>query len=968
MNRFLQGWEGVALWCLFVPLPWLLFAFGWEASLQREEAALQRGVRDALQTETDHFRTDLRGIDFLQRCIDRVAERFGFTDHTAPTILGADPASFPAEALQPLLASLREETGTTPFALVLAGPGGQPCHAWIAPGESLGPEPDRGQRRLEELLASFFRDYQPIRGRSSPNWELKHRLRRKSTALFGPEALIDDISSWQTSTFVSHHHEHGFGYWTFRQAGPLFATQEHPRQASFFVVFHHRDLKPEPMAAQAITRAATGFRRRLAWLPPSTLPRFEEGPDRLAYLDPLSEIDFRRLLERDQAARFATGYRPVLVAEADPSWWRSPRRAWHPYLQTGFALAAGLITLILFRGTWMGGTFPGGLGANLAGGFAVCLGPWVAGVVLLTQAWLDIRAQGLPAESVDFLERHLDLVDQRIAYARDLEDRRLARLRPIFLRILNPADREARDRLAQVAASTTVDFAFLFDRSRIVHQCIEGQPTGRDLVTLFKGFAFAALKEATEACKPTGSTVSPSDLLWRTLVDQLLDMATLGRAMANESRLQRSPFGNPEQTLQIFFLRRQPDPAPPVAMAVTMGGISFVEHLLEIPLRNRTLMARQTPSGFSTDVFLYKYPSLVIPGIQPLSHCHPDDRSLWERFRPLAEATRRDFVGKVLRNSNDQEGTRWAVSRPCQADYFIAVGTAIDQIDRGLERQILLGSVTITLALLLLGLVSATSFFLVRPLGAFLTAARRAARGDFSWHLALSLRDEFQTMAGVFNLMAERLTERQRLSRFVSEDTLSAIEKAEEEALRRGGSEITTTVLVSDIRGFTSLTEVHPPEAIVDLLNDYFTAMETCITDQQGVIVSFIGDAILAHFPADSNRRDPPAARAIAAARAMRGALATLNRERETRGLFQIATGIGLATGPTWSGVIGSQIGRLAQTILGETVDRATTLESSTKLTGGSGILADHATVQEAGLIARFVEQPAAGGWELVDG
>lgn len=296
------------------------------------------------------------------------------------------------------------------------------------------------------------------------------------------------------------------------------------------------------------------------------------------------------------------------------------------------------------------------------------------------------------------------------------------------------------------------------------------------------------------------------------------------------------------------------------------------------------------------------------------------------------------------------------------------MGIAQDTIDRPEERWRLLGMVTGTLGLLLAGLVAATSFILIRPLGAFLAATRRAAGGDFAWRLTLPLRDEFTTMAGVFNLMAERLTERQRLSRFVSEDTLSAIAGEEEAAVRRGGIQIQTTVLVSDIRSFTSLTEAHPPEAIVDLLNDYFTVMETCITDQQGVIVSFIGDAILAHFPAHPERSAPAttAARALAAARAMRGALATLNQDRQARGLFQIATGIGIATGPAWSGVIGSQTGRLAQTILGETVDRATTLESATKRTGGSGILVDLATVEAAGGEALFIEQPTLGGWELV--
>mgnify|MGYP001608373320 CR=1 FL=1 len=121
--------------------------------------------------------------------------------------------------------------------------------------------------------------------------------------------------------------------------------------------------------------------------------------------------------------------------------------------------------------------------------------------------------------------------------------------------------------------------------------------------------------------------------------------------------------------------------------------------------------------------------------------------------------------------------------------------------------------------------------------------------------------------------MAEKLLEREHMSRFVSEDILTRISGGMEQSIQPGGGErLSTTVMVSDIRGFTKLSEQHSPEMVVSMLNDYFTAMEACIYGESGIIVSFIGDAVIAHFPTVLDQQ-PGALRSTKAAWNMRLAL-----------------------------------------------------------------------------------------------
>jgi adenylate cyclase len=144
-----------------------------------------------------------------------------------------------------------------------------------------------------------------------------------------------------------------------------------------------------------------------------------------------------------------------------------------------------------------------------------------------------------------------------------------------------------------------------------------------------------------------------------------------------------------------------------------------------------------------------------------------------------------------------------------------------------------------------------------------------------------------------------------------------------------GGKSVTATVLFSDIRSFTTLTEELGPQGTVSLLNEYFTIMVDCIQKEGGMLDKFIGDAIMAAFGVPMNHADDED-RAVRAAIAMITGLFAWNRERGREGKKPVDMGVGLNTGEVVTGNIGSPK-RMDYTMIGDGVNLASRLESACK-------------------------------------
>jgi adenylate cyclase len=153
--------------------------------------------------------------------------------------------------------------------------------------------------------------------------------------------------------------------------------------------------------------------------------------------------------------------------------------------------------------------------------------------------------------------------------------------------------------------------------------------------------------------------------------------------------------------------------------------------------------------------------------------------------------------------------------------------------------------------------------------------------------------------------------------------------------LRLEGQSAVTTVLVSDIRGFTMLSEQTDPTLLLAWLNEYFAELVPIINAHGGVVNAFNGDAILAFFGILPRLLKPQesAYRACLAAREMLQAIERINARRVLRGEPPLVTGIGVNTGTVTAGGLGSA-DRVHYTIIGDTVNTTSRLQEITRQIG----------------------------------
>lgn len=153
-------------------------------------------------------------------------------------------------------------------------------------------------------------------------------------------------------------------------------------------------------------------------------------------------------------------------------------------------------------------------------------------------------------------------------------------------------------------------------------------------------------------------------------------------------------------------------------------------------------------------------------------------------------------------------------------------------------------------------------------------------------------------------------------------------------AVQLGGEKLPVAVLFSDIRGFTALSEGMRPDAVAELLSEYFTTMVEVVFRHGGTLDKFIGDAMMAQWGAPIPSADDPD-RAMRAALDMLHELDALNERWHAEGRPRIAIGIGLNYGESFAGYVGSEH-RLEYTVIGDTVNTASRLSAAA---GGGEIL-----------------------------
>jgi len=216
------------------------------------------------------------------------------------------------------------------------------------------------------------------------------------------------------------------------------------------------------------------------------------------------------------------------------------------------------------------------------------------------------------------------------------------------------------------------------------------------------------------------------------------------------------------------------------------------------------------------------------------------------------------------------------------------------------------------------------------------------SRGNYNNQVPVVTSDEFGMIAAKTNEMIKGLKERDfcqiSFGRFVTPEVSDRILKGQ---VPVGGELINVTIMLCDLRGYTTFVERREPREVVSFLNEYFSEMEQAVKQYGGIVLQFIGDEIEAVFGAPIDLPDHPE-KAVMAALEMRERLKDLNSKRVSMGKIPVEHGIGIHTGNVLAGSIGGP-DRFVYSMVGDTVNTASRLESLNK-TFGTDILISQKT------------------------
>ena len=283
------------------------------------------------------------------------------------------------------------------------------------------------------------------------------------------------------------------------------------------------------------------------------------------------------------------------------------------------------------------------------------------------------------------------------------------------------------------------------------------------------------------------------------------------------------------------------------------------------------------------------------------------------------------------------------------------IGTSLTQglLVRPTQITVVQAYVVVTIAFLLVIFVGVyLANQITRLLLQVTRASAQVAQGNLDIKVASRGDDEVAVLANSFNVMVSRLQEgsvyRDLLGRAVSPEVREQLRRSFESGdLRLEGQTTEATVMMTDIRSFTTVSERQEPTTVLRWLNEYFGELVPIVTAYGGVVDKFEGDAMLAFFGLLPSPLGPQesAYNACQAAQEMLEVIDQLNAQREKRGDPPFITGIGINTGPVTAGGLGTA-DRLSYTVIGDTVNTVQRLESFTRQLGASSAVIGQTTYE----------------------
>ncbi|MBI5815137.1 MAG: HAMP domain-containing protein [Nitrospinae bacterium] len=220
-----------------------------------------------------------------------------------------------------------------------------------------------------------------------------------------------------------------------------------------------------------------------------------------------------------------------------------------------------------------------------------------------------------------------------------------------------------------------------------------------------------------------------------------------------------------------------------------------------------------------------------------------------------------------------------------------------------------------------------------RPVNKLVRMSRKVEEGDYTVSVEIAQKDELGKLGAAFNNMVKGLAERDRVQNILGKVVSVAVaEELLSKGYDLGGEDKEVTVLFTDLRDFTTLSEKHTAREILSILNVYFTGITSVVEASGGVVDKYIGDAMMALFGAPLTHKDD-AEQAVAAALEMIKTLGRINEEFVARGFQKLEMGVGINTAMVLAGNMGSKT-RLNYTVIGDGVNLASRIEGLCKKYG----------------------------------
>lgn len=305
-------------------------------------------------------------------------------------------------------------------------------------------------------------------------------------------------------------------------------------------------------------------------------------------------------------------------------------------------------------------------------------------------------------------------------------------------------------------------------------------------------------------------------------------------------------------------------------------------------------------------------------------------------------------IGAVVVLRRGRPNLRHARVRPVLVTFldfsFITfMGLSDQQLGRGYLPQLAAaaGAVLISFAVARVSLWQVAQPVVLAIASFAIVSARAGRLGDGATWFVMCGFVALGVMIGMTNravrTMFTNLRRRDNLTRFLPRQVAERVLAQGTHAL--APVQRVVTVLFSDIRGFTSLSETLPPRDVLELLDDYFGRMAQIVKGHDGVVGKYLGDGLLAYWGVPDD--DPEHAhKAVKAALDMQREVTELNRIRTGEGLPALRIGIGVHTGPVAAGMLGGAE-HAEYTVIGDAVNVASRIEGLTKERGADVLVSD---------------------------